>query len=269
MANKRVHQPPYTKGHERGVVKSVWRTIKILESFNSEEGMGVTELSKKLNFPKSSIHEILTTLVQEKILEKDGDRSRYYLGTKLFELGNRARANLEIRKMAIPFLKTLNEELDETVHLTVLDNGEVLYVECFESTKRLRTYSVIGVRAPLHCTAVGKAILAFLPEDDIERIVRTKGLERFTENTIIDKALLLEDLGKIVQRGYAVDNMEHEDGMRCVGAPIRNSSGMVFASISVSGPSQRITPDRIPQIAKVMVSTGNEISRRLGYALLI
>lgn len=265
MGNKRIQRRSSTKGHEKGVVRSVRRTIKILESFNSEEGVGVTELSKKLNIPKSSVHEILTTLVQEKILGKDDDRSRYYLGTKLFELGNRARANLEIRKVAIPLLKALNEELDETVHLTALDNGEVLYVECFESTKRLRTYSVIGVRAPLHCTAVGKAILGFLPEDDIERIVRTKGLERFTENTITDKALLLEDLKQIVQRGYAVDNMEHEEGMRCVGAPIRNSNGVVFASISVSGPSQRITPDRIPQIAKVVVSTGKEISRRLGY----
>jgi len=265
MADKRVHQHPDSKGHEKGVVKSVWRAIKILESFGSEEGMGVTELSKRLNFPKSSIHEILMTLVRERILEKDGDRSRYYLGTKLFELGNRARANLEIRKTAIPFLKALNDELDETVHLTVLNNGEVLYIECFESTKRLRTYSVIGVRAPLHCTAVGKAILAFLPEDDIERIIRTKGLERFTENTITDKALLLRDLRKVVQRGYAADNMEHEEGMRCVGAPIRNSGGMVFASISVSGPSQRITLDRIPQIAKKVISTANEISGRLGY----
>ena len=265
MANKRIQRHLYPKGHERGVVKSVWRTIKILDSFGSEEGMGVTELSKKLNFPKSSVHEILTTLVKENILEKDGDKNRYYLGIKLFELGNRARANLEIRKVATPFLKELNGKLDETVHLTVLDNGEVLYVECFESTKRLRTYSVIGIRAPLHCTAVGKAILASLSEDDIERIIRTKGLEKFTENTITDQDLLLEDIKQIVQRGYAVDNMEHEEGVRCVGAPIRNHIGAAFASISVSGPSQRIRPERIPQIAKKVISTANEISRKLGY----
>lgn len=265
MANKRIHQHLYTKGHQKGLVKSVWRAIKILESFDSQEAMSVTELSKKLNFPKSSVHEILSTLVEEKVLEKDCDRSRYHLGIKLFELGNRARANLEIRKVASPFLKGLNLKLDETVHLTVLDNEEVLYVECFESTKHLRTYSVIGVRAPLHCTAVGKAILAFLPEHNVERIIRTKGLEKFTENTIADKYLLLEDLKKITRRGYAVDDMEHEEGVRCVGAPIRDHRGAVFASISVSGPSQRITPDRIPEIAKMVVWTGNEISGRVGY----
>lgn len=265
MVTKIIPEGLYAENHKKAGVKSVWRAIRMLESFDSDQGATVTELSKKLNFPKSSVHEILTTLVQEGILDKDGDRNRYYLAAKLFELGNRARASLEIRKVAAHFLKALNGQLDETVHLTILDNGEVLYVECFESTKRLRTYSVIGVRAPLHCTAVGKAILAFLPGDDIERIIRTKGLEKFTDNTITEKGPLLEDLKKIAQLGYAVDNMEHEEGVKCVGAPIRNHRGAVFASISVSGPSQRLTPDRIPEIAKMVASTANEISRRLGY----
>lgn len=252
---------------EKGTVKSVRRAIKILESFGSEEGMSVTDISKKLNFPKSSVHEILSTLVMENILEKDPDNSRYHLGLKLFELGNRARSNLEIRKIATPFLKELNSEFDETVHLTVLDNYEVLYIECFESTKCLRTYSVIGVRAPLHCTAVGKAIFAFLPEDEIEQIIKTKGLEKFTENTITDKNSLIEDLKRITDIGYTVDNMEHEEGVRCVGAPIRNHRGAVFASISVSGPSQRIPPEEIPEIAKIVMSTAAEISKKMGYTL--
>ncbi len=251
--------------HEKGIVKSVWRAIKILESFNSEQGMSVTEISKRLKFPKSSVHEILATLVTEGILEKDYNNNNYHLGLKLFELGNKARSNLEIRRIATPYLKRLNTELDETVHLTVLDNWEVLYIECFESTKRLRTYSVIGVRAPLHCTAVGKAIMAFLPQADIETIIRTKGLQRFTENTIAERELLLEELEKIVHNGYAIDNMEHEEGVRCVGAPIRNYYGAVFASISVSGPSQRIKTEKVPGIAKMVISITGEISKKMGY----
>ncbi|MGQ9630529.1 MAG: IclR family transcriptional regulator [bacterium] len=253
------------EGSVKGLVKSVWRAVKILESFDrGERGMGVTELSRRLGFPKSSVHDILSTLEAEGIVERDPDSQRYRLGLKLFELGNMARSNLELRKVAVPFLKELNSRLDETVHLTVLDEGEVLYIECFESTKRLRTYSVIGVRAPLHCTAVGKAILAFLPEDEADEIIRRRGLERFTENTITDPQRLKEELARIRSLGYSVDNMEHEEGVKCVGAPIRNNEGKVFASISVSGPSQRITPERIPEIAELVVTTAKEISRRIG-----
>jgi IclR family KDG regulon transcriptional repressor len=249
----------------KGVVKSVWRTVKIFELLSCGDSLSVTEISKKLGFPKASVYEILFTLNKEGIIEKDPATNRYHLGLKLFELGNMARHNLDIRKAAIPFLKRLNEHLDETVHLTLLDHDEVLYIECFESTKRLRTYSVIGDRAPLHCTAVGKAILAFLSQDEIERIIQVKGLENFTENTLTHKDLLLKDLEKVVQYGYAVDNMEHEEGVRCVGAPIRNNEGNVLASISVSGPSQRITTNKIPEIATIVISTAREISSRLGY----
>lgn len=248
----------------KDIVKSVQRTVKILESFNPEvQELGITELSKRLKIPKSTVYNILNTLVLEGILEKNRDNQRYRLGLKLFELGNIARANFELRSVATPFLKELNRQLDETVHLTILDKGEVLYIECFESTKRLRTYSVIGMRAPLHCTAVGKAILAFLPEEEMDEIIRAKGLERFTENTITDPQKLKEHLKEIRSRGYSTDDMEHEEGVRCVGAPIPNQEGKVFASISVSGPSQRLTLERIPVIAELVMTTAQEISRRI------
>jgi DNA-binding IclR family transcriptional regulator len=250
---------------EKGTVKSVLRAIRILESFNNEEGMTLTQIGKRLGLPKSSVHNILSTLVAERILEKDSDGPRYHLGLKLFELGDKARSNLEVRKRATPFLKILNNQLDETVHLTVLEEGEVLYIECFESTKRLRTYSVIGVRAPLHCTSVGKAILAFLPKEEIEKIILKKGLQKFTENTIVNTEKLLKELEGIRKRGYAVDNMEHEEHVRCIGAPVFNYEGRVFASISVSGPSQRVTFDKMPVVAKMVMSATREVSRRMGY----
>lgn len=251
----------------KGAVKSVYRAVKILEAFNADEGMTVTEISKRFDFPKSSTHQILNTLANENMLAKDPVTNRYYLGIKLFTLGDKARANLEIRRVAAPLLKELKDKFDETVHLTVLDNDEVLYVECLESSKLLRTFSVLGYRAPLHCTAVGKAMMAHLSKDDLERVIRTKGLPRFTKNTITDKKHLLKELKSVVDKGFSVDNIEHEQGVRCVGAPIRNHKGLVFAAISVTWPSQRLNLNRIPQIAKTVIATANEISRRLGYQM--
>jgi IclR family KDG regulon transcriptional repressor len=246
-------------------VKSIYRTSQILDLLCTREGMTVTEISARLRLPKSTVHNILSTLVHLGMLEKDLDGSRYHLGLKLFQIGTKAQEKLEIRRVATPIIRTLNERLDETVHLTILDNGEVLYVECFESTKRLRTYSVLGVRAPLHCTAVGKAIMAFLREEDIEKIVKTKGLEKFTENTIVDKARLLRELGRVAKRGYSTDNMEHEEGVRGIAAPIRDFRGTVFASVSIAGPSQRIKVADFPRYGRLVIDTTSEISRRLGY----
>ncbi|PIE34026.1 IclR family transcriptional regulator [candidate division KSB3 bacterium] len=246
------------------MVKSVFRTIKILEFLGEHAGANVTDISKNLRFPKSTAHDILTTLEQENIVAKD-QNNRYHLGLKLFELGSMAQTDLEIRRIAQSFLRQLNSELDETVHLTVLEGDEVLYVDCLESSKRLRTYSVIGVRAPLYCTSVGKAILAFLEHDVREKILAHTTFEKFTENTIIDKIFLEDELHTIAQRGYAVDNMEHEEGLRCIGAPIRNRSGRVFAAISVSGPSQRITLGNVSEIGKVVMAQAENISEQLGY----
>jgi IclR family KDG regulon transcriptional repressor len=246
------------------IVRSILRTIKILEFLGNNEGSNVTEISKSLGFPKSTTHGILFTLEKENMITKD-QHFRYHLGLKLFELGSMAQMGLEIRKIGAPFLKKLNAELDETVHLTVLEGNEVLYVDCLESSKRLRTYSVIGVRAPLYCTSVGKAILAFLEKEEIEHILNTTHLEKFTENTITDKAFLMDELNMIVQRGYAVDNMEHEEGLRCVGAPIWNRTGKVFAAISISGPSQRVTLGNVSEIGKMVMTQAEKISEQLGY----
>ena len=156
-------------------------------------------------------------------------------------------------------------KFDETVHLSIRDNDKVLYVDCVESKKRLRTYSVIGIKAPLYCTGVGKAILAFLHDNEIERIIGKKNLKNYTKSTITDKIKLLQELRKIREKGFAIDDMEHEEFLRCVGAPIRNYRGEVFASISISGPSHRIARKLIPEIAKAVKFATDDISRKLGY----
>jgi DNA-binding IclR family transcriptional regulator len=247
------------------VVRTVHRAIEILDLIAGKGPLGVSEISRILELPKSSAHNILETLVANRVLEKDTERNSYVLGSKLVELGNQAQESLEVKRVAARYLRRLNSELDETVHLTVLDHDEVVYVDCLESKKRLRAYSVIGVRAPLYCTAVGKAIMAHLDPEDVDRIVKTQGLAAFTSATITTRSRLDTELAETRRRGYAIDNAEHEEHLRCVGAPIRDHSGQVFAALSVSGPSQRITRKAVPSIAERVMAAADEISTRLGY----
>lgn len=247
------------------MVNTVHKSIQILSLLARSGDMGVTEVSRALGLPKSSVHNILQTLAQQRLVERRGESNRFHLGIRLIELGNRAQLEVDLCRLARPFLRSLNERTDETVHLTVLDSDEVLYVDCVESRKRLRTYSVIGVRAPLYCTSVGKAILAFQPGAEIQRILDGYPMTAFTENTITDRDRLLEELRVIRRHGYSVDDMEHEEHIRCVGAPIFEPSGKVNASLSVSGPAERVLLSAVPQLAAQVVAVAGAISAKLGY----
>jgi DNA-binding IclR family transcriptional regulator len=245
------------------LVRTVNRAIQILELLMGKGPMGGSEISRALRIPKSSAHNILETLVASRLAERDEER--YQLGSKLIELGDRARQGMTIQRVARPHLKALNQALDDTVHLTVLDHDEVLYVDCIEGRKPLRMHSVIGVRAPLYCTAVGKAIMAWLPSQDVDRIVRTQGLAAFTATTITRRKALEDELARTRRRGYAVDNMEHEELLRCVGAAVRDHTGAVVGAISVAGPSQRITVRSVTAIAPRVAAAADAISAGLGY----
>ena len=247
------------------MVNTVLKSVKILETIGKGKPLGISELSRELDIPKSSAHSILQTLESEGFVEKNGDTHKYNLGTSLIELGYRAQNDLAICRIARPYLNGINRETDETVHLTLLDNDEVLYVDCVESKRRLRTYSVIGIRAPLYCTAVGKAIMAELSDYHVKQIIGSKGLPRLTDMTITNENALFQDLSETRSRGYSIDNMEHEDHLICVGAPIKNAAGEIFASLSVSGPSNRMSKERIGQIGNLVKNSTMEISRKLGF----
>jgi DNA-binding IclR family transcriptional regulator len=247
------------------MVNTVQKAIRILGTLAESPDLTLSELARTLDIPKSSVHGILKTLCEGTLVERDEASGKYHLGVRMVEWGNRAQLELDICRIAAPFLKGLNQEFDETVHLTVLDRDEVLYVDCIESQRRLRTYSVIGIRAPLYCTSVGKAILAFRKDEEIRRIAREKGLRKITATTIDSEEKLFAELARIRDAGYAVDDMEHEDHLRCVGAPIRNAKGDVFASMSVSGPAERNTHERIRAMAPAVMQAAAEISRRLGW----
>jgi len=251
---------------EKKIIQSIDRALQVLELFSLEKPeWGVTEISKALNIYKSNVHNILTTLVEKGFVIKDSKTDKYKLGIKFFELGSVVIKNMDLRKIAHPYLEELSKEFNETVHLGVLVEGEVLSIEQEESSQSLCPRIFIGKRAPLHCTAVGKAIMAHLSKDKVAAIVKRKRLKKYTENTITNKEKLEKEFLKIRKQGYAIDNMEHEEGVRCVASPIQDYTGEVIASMSISGPAFRINENNIPNIAKKVKECCDCIFEEMGY----
>jgi len=251
---------------EKKIIQSIDRTLQVLELFSLERPeWGVTEISKALNIYKSNVHNVLTTLAEKGFVIKDSKTDKYKLGIKFFELGSIVIKNMDLRKIAHPYMEKLLKEFNETIHLGILIEGEILSIEREESGQSLSPRIFIGKRAPLHCTGVGKAIMAYLPKDKVATIVEGKGLKKYTENTITNKEELEKEFLKIRKRGYAVDNMEHEEGVRCVAGAIRDYNGKVIASMSISGPAFRIDKSSILNIAKKIKEYCDCISKEMGY----
>ncbi len=243
-------------------MKILEKTFHVIEEFTKSNGkpLGITELSQRLNLPKSTIFQIVHSLQRFGWLEQLDDSKKFVLGLRLFELGNLVQTNSRLRQVALPYLEELRKETGETVYLVKYDRGEIVYLECLESQLRLRARPVYGLRVPLHCTSLGKAIMAFLPPQEVQKIIAEKGLPRFTDRTITDWRDLERELEEIRKKGYAIDWGEHEEGIRCIGAPIYNSLGKVFAAVSVSGPDFRLSQDKILVFAPKVIHAAQEIS---------
>jgi IclR family KDG regulon transcriptional repressor len=247
-------------------VTAVVRAAAILRAFSHERPtLHFSQIVDAVGLPKSTTHRLLLTLIDVGFVEQRQDGT-YALGIGLFEVGSLAYANVSLRAIAQPFVRRLMDETKETVHLGVLDGFEVVSLEQASSPHSLRAEVYVGKRAPLHCTAVGKAILAFVATSPWLHQFWADSFEQFTTATITDPAGLRSELDDIRKRGYAIDNEEHEVGVRCVGAPIRDASGAVVGSLSISGPSARVTPESITELARRLLRATGQISAALGYA---
>ncbi|MCK8824774.1 IclR family transcriptional regulator [Fuchsiella alkaliacetigena] len=248
------------------LVKSLNKAINVLEELGKyEHGLRLTELSDNLGLHKSSVHRLLSTLAYRGLVEQEQDTNKYKLGLKIFELGSRIFNDLEIREYASDYLKEMVDRVGEAAHLVVLDQGEVLYLHKVESPKTIRMHSEVGRRASAHCTAAGKVILAYLAEEEVNEILEIKGLTQYTENTITEIATFKQQLESIRTKSYAIDREEHQLGICCIAAPIFDYTEQVVAAVSLSGPTIRITRDRIPELATLVKKTTQQISSRLGY----
>lgn len=248
------------------MVKSVSRALDIIEmAAGSRGGLGVTEIANRMDINKSSVHRLLSTLIQYDYMEQDEQTGRYKLGYAFLGLSSKLLDSIDVREEARPFLKALEQETKEVIHLVVYDQGEVVYIEKLEGTEILRMHSKVGKRAPVHCTSAGKAILAHLPAEEAEAVIRRKGLPRHTEKTITELPVLLKELEQVREEGYALDLEENENGITCIGVPVFDHFGRASAGISISGATERMTPARIQGLKKRMLETGNALSARLGY----
>jgi DNA-binding IclR family transcriptional regulator len=249
-------------------VQVIDRTAAIFDCFTVDTPeLGVGELSRMTGLSKGTIHRLLTALEQHRLVEQDHATKRYRLGLKLFELGHSAIAVIDPVERAQPFLRDLAGLTGDNAHLAVLDDGAVLYVAKVEGWHSLRMPSRIGQRLPAHCTALGKTLLAHKPADEVASIVAERPLERRTGQTITDLGTLEKEFELIRRRGYGVDNEELEVGLRCIAAPIRDYTGAVVASVSISGPATRLTKSSIADLATKVLATAGAISKALGSAV--
>jgi DNA-binding IclR family transcriptional regulator len=241
------------------------RAVALLEVL-SHHGPDLTlvQISALLKLHKSTAHRLIMVLERQRLIEKNSNTGKYRLGLKLFELGTKAIDQLDLRERARPFLERAVADTGETVHLCLYDDGEVVYLDKVEPTRSVRLTSSVGRRNPAYCTAVGKAILAFLPEEKVETAVEKHGMHQLTRKTISNMVELKIELAKVRKDGYALDNEEHEEGVVCVGAPVWGFAQHPVAAMSVSGPTFRLSPDKISVVAQLVVSIANALSQQLG-----
>jgi DNA-binding IclR family transcriptional regulator len=250
-----------SKSEPVGVVGKVLRILEALDT--SATGLQLREIAQLTNLNKSTAYRFLAHLAREGYLFRDNSGA-YVVGPKLARLGAGIAYHATLRKISRPVLVSLWKETKETVNLGVLDGHEVLYLEVIESPHSFRMASRPGMHRPLNCTALGKALLAFLPSEHRDEILPMLTFERATRRSIPNLARLRKELTRVVQRGYAIDDQETDLGARCVSAPILDEIGKVAAAISVSGPITRISSDKIQAFALATKKAARIISQRLG-----
>lgn len=247
------------------LIQSVRRAAALLKVFdNGPTELGVSELSRKARLHKSTASRLLATMEREGLLERVPGTEKYRLGFMLVRLAGQVTHFGDVRAAARPIMVELAESSRETVILAVRDGDEVMNVEQINAPHLVRDANWVGRRTPLTCVANGKALLAFAPAAEIERIL-ARPLPRFTERTIVNPALLRADLAAARERGYAQAIGEIEEGLHGVAAPVRDAAGATVAAVSVSGPAYRVAPDRLKEFGAQAIAAAARISSRLGY----
>lgn len=248
------------------IVQSVDRTLTILEVLSDySDGLGITEISDRVSLHKSTVFRLLATLIQKGYVVQESESNKYKITFKLFELGSKKVNTLDLLKSSKVFTKRLMESVNEVVHLIVREENDIVYIDKVEANNTISMASRIGKRNPMYCTATGKAILAFLPEEEVLKVWNGSKIVKLTENTITDFILYKKELHIIKENGYAIDNEENELGVRCIGSPIFNIRGDVVGAISISGPINRMTEDKLEFISKEVIKYAGLISKEIGY----
>jgi DNA-binding IclR family transcriptional regulator len=245
-------------------VRAVERALQILGCFDDEHPeRGITDIAQDVNLHKATAHRIVTTLVNYGYLERSNDKKQYRLGLELANLGFKVIRRMDLRREALPYMKELVLEWDETCDLSIFDQGRVFYIEVLRGNRALTIAAAVGQWLPSHCTASGKLFLAYLQPAELDAFLK-QPLVSYTAKTITSPEALRKQLGEIRAQGYSVDFEELELGVCAVAAPIYNRSGRVIAAIGSPSPMSRMTPERIDQIAESFTEAARAISHRMG-----
>lgn len=247
-----------------GAVQALDRGLSLLEILAEEDGLTLSELSRRSGVSASTVHRILLTLESRAYVQHDMERGLWLVGVGAFKTGSAFLRNRRVANMGRATMHALMEASGETVNLGIEDNGEVVFISQVESHDTLRAFFRAGSRGAMHASGVGKALLAELPEHRVRQICAFRRLERFTEHTITDLGALLQELAEGRRNGWALDDEERSLGMRCVAAPIFNEHAEAIAGVSVSGPTVRVTPRKLDDFGPMVRRAADEITRSIG-----
>ena len=243
--------------------QSLDRALVLLDELSNGQRT-LDQLAERVDVHKSTVLRLLRTLESHRFVQRNGVRY-YRLGTSLFELAFRALDERDVRRSVEPALRGLNAETGHTVHLASYEDGEVIYIDKYESRHNVRMYSRIGRRAPLHCTAVAKVLVAALPDDRRGEIAASLTYEKMTPNTITTPRAYLAELAHVAERGYAIDSEEHEEHIHCVAAPVRGARGEVLAAMSLSVPQVVLDLDGLLELVPALLAAASAASAECGY----
>jgi DNA-binding IclR family transcriptional regulator len=246
-------------------VQALDRAFAVLDLLGeSETPLGLAQVALSLQLHKSTAHRFLMVLEKHRMVERTVG-GKFRLGLRLFDLGNRAIEQYDLRERAQPHLRRLVAETEETAHLCILEGAHVIYIDKIEPARSVRMITRIGASNPVHCTSVGKAMLAFLPEERLTDILGRLRFERYTNHTLSTVEALRAEIEKTRRRGYAVDDEEFEEGLRCIAVPVLDVQRLPVAAVSVSGPSFRVTAQKLPSIANHLLQCVRGISVDMGF----
>ncbi len=248
------------------VVQSVDRAFDIIEALRDGE-VGLIDLSKKASLNKSTVHRLLSTLIYRGYVNQNPENNKYKLTLKFLQIGSNVLNSLDIVDIAKPHIRKLAKQANEVVHLVLIEKDEVVYIDKIESNNTIRMHSFIGKRIPIYCTAVGKAYMSCLSQDEFSQLWDSfeDKLIKFTHNTIVSKDNMSAEIINIKDNGFSVDNEENEEGVICVAAPIFSFDKRVKYAISISTPQMRIDENKIKTFGGLVKETAKEISKDLGY----
>lgn len=270
--NERIDKPPRRRGRPRSAstadtgIRTLDRCLDVLATLSKGEGLSLTELSTELDQPTSSVHRMLMALERRSMVEIDPFHQTWHVGAESFRIGSAFMRRTGMVERARPILQDLMQQTGETTNLGIIRNRKVLFVAQVETYEMIRAFFPLGSESPPHASGIGKALLACLPPPEAAALL-SGGLERFTDKTLTEATDVIDAVSEIRNQGFALDDEERTEGMRCIAAAAYDRSGAAVAGVSISGPVHRVRLDRIDELAGHVMEAAQSLSEALGYQM--